>query len=116
MTTTVEIMPDRTSPTHGPLVAVLAYDGLCTFEFGVAYEVFGLPRPEMGPGWYRYRVVAVEDGPLRAAGGLTVTADGGLDHLARADIIVVPGWRAIDAAAPEPLLQALREANRRGAR
>ncbi|HWU64886.1 MAG TPA: transcriptional regulator FtrA [Ensifer sp.] len=102
--------------THGPLVAVLAYDGLCTFEFGVTYEVFGLPRPEMGSGWYRYQVVAVEDGPLRAAGGLTVTADGGLDHLARADLIVVPGWRAIDADVGEPLLEALRQANRRGAR
>lgn len=116
MTTTVKIMPDRTSLTNGPLVAVLAYDGLCTFEFGVAYEVFGLPRPEMGSDWYRYQVVAVEDGPLRAAGGLTVTAGGGLDDLARADLIVVPGWKAIDAEGPEALLQALREANRRGAR
>ncbi len=26
-----------------PLVVVLAYDGLCTFEFGVAVEIFGLP-------------------------------------------------------------------------
>ncbi|MET3613214.1 AraC family transcriptional activator FtrA [Rhizobium aquaticum] len=116
MTTIVEIMPDHISPTHGPRVAVLAYDGLCTFEFGVAYEVFGLPRPEMGPGWYRYQVVAVEDGPLRAAGGLTVMASGGLDHLGEADLIVVPGWRAIDALAPEELLQALRDANQRGAR
>ncbi len=31
-----------------PQVVVLAYDGLCTFEFGVAVEIFGLPRPEMG--------------------------------------------------------------------
>ena len=116
MTTNVEIMPDAPSSTYGPLVAVLAYDGLCTFEFGVAYEVFGLPRPEMGPGWYRYQVVAVEDGPLRAAGGLTVTADSGLDQLEQADLIVIPGWRAIDAAAPDGLLQALREAKRRGAR
>lgn len=116
MTTIVEIMPYHISPTHGPLVAVLAYDGLCTFEFGVACEVFGLPRPEMGAGWYRYQVVAVENGPLRAAGGLTVLADGGLDHLGEADLIVVPGWRAIDAVAPEELLQALRDANRRGAR
>ena len=116
MTTNVEIMPDAPSSTYGPLVAVLAYDGLCTFEFGVAYEVFGLPRPEMGPDWYRYQVVAVEDGPLRAAGGLTVMADSGLDQLDQADLIVIPGWRAIDAAAPDGLLEALREAKRRGAR
>ncbi|VFS87269.1 transcriptional activator FtrA [Kluyvera cryocrescens] len=37
-------------------VVVLAYDGLCTFEFGVAVEIFGLPRPEMGEHWYRFAV------------------------------------------------------------
>lgn len=114
MTTIVKIMPDFT--TQGPLVAVLAYDGLCTFEFGVAYEVFGLARPEMGPGWYRYSVAAVEPGPLRAAGGLTVTADGGLDMLETADLVVVPGWRAIDAPAPQMLRDRLSQAVQRGAR
>lgn len=110
-------MPKIISPEpKGPLVAVIAYDGLCTFEFGVAYEVFGLPRPEMGVGWYRYRVAAIEIGPLRAAGGLTITADGGMEVLERADLIVVPGWRAIDAVVPEPLLAALRAAHARGAR
>jgi hypothetical protein len=29
-------------------VVVLAYKGLCTFEFGIAAEMFGLPRPELG--------------------------------------------------------------------
>ena len=38
-----------------PLVVVLAYDGLCTFEFGVGVEIFGLPRPELGDEWYRLR-------------------------------------------------------------
>jgi AraC family transcriptional activator FtrA len=102
--------------TSGPDVVVLAYDGLCTFEFGVAYEVFGLPRPEMGAGWYRYITAAAEPGPLRAAGGLTVSVDGGLERLVQADLIVVPGWRGIDAAVPEPLLHALRIAHARGAR
>src|SRR5262245_65985952 len=91
----VKIMPEATSP-DGPLVAVLAYDGLCTFEFGVAYEVFGLPRPEMGADWYRYATAAIEPGPLRAAGGLMVGASAGLEVLAEADLIVAPGWRGID--------------------
>jgi AraC family transcriptional activator FtrA len=47
----------------------LAYDGLCTFEFGVAVEIFGLPRPEMGERWYQFAVAAVDEGPLRATGG-----------------------------------------------
>jgi AraC family transcriptional regulator, transcriptional activator FtrA len=117
MPTIVDFMPN-TMPidAKGPLVAVIAYDGLCTFEFGVAYEVFGLPRPEMGAGWYRYRVAAIEAGPLRAAGGLTISADGGMDVLDEADLIVIPGWRAIDAPVPQPLIAAVRAAHARGAR
>ena len=106
MPISVKIMP--TVP-HGrpaglpsnPLVVAVAYDGLCTFEFGCAVEVFGLPRPEMGPGWYRFAVAAAEPGSLRAAGGITVGVDGGLDLLARAGTVVVPGWRAADAPVPD---------------
>lgn len=115
MTIIVKIMP-KASILSGPRVAVLAYDGLCTFEFGIAYEVFGLPRPEMGGGWYRYSVCGIEPGPLRAAGGLSVLVDHGLEAMAEADLIVVPGWRAIDAEVPETLIAALRSAHERGAR
>lgn len=108
-------MPNSLSLT-GPLVAVLAYDGLCTFEFGVAYEVFGLPRPEMGSAWYRYAIAAIEPGPLRAAGGLTVEAKAGLELLDEADLIIVPGWRGIEAPVPLDLTARLRAAHRRGAR
>ena len=68
-------MPKRTAtpqPPQNRLVVALAYDGLCTFEFGVAVEIFGLDRPEMGADWYRFRVAAIEPGPLRAAGGIRV--------------------------------------------
>jgi AraC family transcriptional regulator, transcriptional activator FtrA len=115
MTIIVNIMP-KASILSGPRVAVLAYDGLCTFEFGIAYEVFGLPRPEMGEGWYRYSVCGIEPGPLRAAGGLSVVVDHGLEAMAEADLIIVPGWRAIDAEVPETLIAALRSAHERGAR
>lgn len=99
-----------------PLVVALAYDGLCTFEFGVAVEIFGLPRPEMGEGWYRFAVAAVDEGELRATGGVRVMADGDLSLLELADTIVVPGWRGIDADVPPALCQALRQAHQRGCR
>ena len=99
-----------------PLVAILAYDRLCTFEFGCAFEVFGLSRPEMGPDWYRCVTVAVEPGPIRCAGGLTLQPDGGTELLERAGTIVIPGWRGPDEAAPVPLLDALRRAHAAGAR
>jgi AraC family transcriptional activator FtrA len=112
MPASVKIMPSL----HNPLVVVVAYDGLCTFEFGCATEVFGLPRPEMGEGWYRFAVAAAEPGPLRATGGIRLLADGGLDLLAGAGTVVVPGWRGVAAPVPEPLCAALRAAHAAGAR
>ncbi len=98
------------------LVAILAYDGLCTFEFGIAVEIFGLPRPEFDFPWYQHRIVAVEPRPMRAMGGFQVLADGGLEQLASARTIIVPGWRSRSERPPEALLEALREAHARGAR
>lgn len=98
------------------LVVALAYDRLCTFEFGCVTELFALERPELGVDWYRFAVCASEPGPLRAAGGITVVAPYALRRLDRADTIVVPGWRDPDEAPPEALLKKIRQAYQRGAR
>lgn len=99
-----------------PLVVALAYDGLCTFEFGVAVEVFGLPRPELGESWYRFAVASVDQGELRATGGVRIVVDGGYELLQEADTIVIPGWRDVSSPVPEALCDALREAHQRGCR
>lgn len=101
---------------HPHLVVALAYDRLCTFEFGCVVELFALPRPELGVDWYRFAVCASEPGPVRAAGGIKVQAPYRLALMDRADTIVIPGWRDPDETPPEPLLKKLRAAHRRGAR
>lgn len=98
------------------LVVALAYDRLCTFEFGCVTEFFALERPELGVDWYRFAVCAGERGPLRAAGGITVQAPYTLAMIDRAQTIVIPGWRDADEIPPEPLLRKLRAAYARGAR
>lgn len=108
--TTPSVTPSRHQ------VVALAYDGLCTFEFGVAVEIFGLPRPEMGDNWYQFAVAAVDEGPLCATGGIRLMTDGGPELLAQADTIVVPGWRGVDAPVPEALCAALVAAHARGCR
>lgn len=107
-----EIMPNLKPRS----VVALVYDELCTFEFGIVAEVFGLKRPEVGPEWYTFKSVAVEHGPLMAAGGLTFTPTGTLEDFETAETIIIPGWRGKDEPVPKSTIKALQEAHARGAR
>lgn len=98
------------------LVVAVAYDQLCTFEFGCVVEMFALQRPELGVPWYRFAVCSSERGRLRAAGGITVAAPHSLKILERADTIIVPGWRDANEAPPADLVKKIRAAHDRGAR
>jgi AraC family transcriptional activator FtrA len=104
---------DRLATPHE--VVAIAYDGLCTFEFGIVVEAFALPRPEFDFPWYRFRVAAVER-PIRAMGGFSLQVDAGLDILEEAQTVVIPGWRNRHEAPPPALIEALQAAHRRGAR
>src|SRR6516225_7807065 len=97
-------------------VVALAYDRLCTFEFGCTVELFALPLPELSVPWYEFAVCTAERGPLRAAGGFEVRVHHPLRLLDSADTIVIPGWRDPAEMPPPPLLAALRRASARGAR
>jgi AraC family transcriptional activator FtrA len=108
--------PRAARKPNNSLVAALVYDGLCTFEFSCAAEVFGLPRPELGSNWYRFECCSVNGRDVRGQYGMRMKAAGGLDRLLTAGTIVVPGWEGIDVPVPTGLLDALREAHARGAR
>ncbi len=101
--------------TKNPLVVALLYDQLCVFEFGIAAEIFGLERPEMGENWYRFASAAIEPGPLRSQGGFEMMPHGGAELLDQADLIIIPGWKGAEAPVPEALCQRLRNAHARGA-
>lgn len=98
------------------LVVAVAYDRLCTFEFGCVVEMFALHRPELGVPWYRFAVCSGERGPLRAAGGVTISAPHSLRILDQAHTIIVPGWRDADEPPPEALVRKIRAAHQHGAR
>ena len=76
-----QIGMDRLATPHE--VVAIAYDGLCTFEFGIVVEAFALPRPEFDFPWYRFRVAAAER-PIRAMGGFSLQVDAGLEILQEA--------------------------------
>lgn len=98
-------------------VAALLYDGLSPFEFAIAAEVFGLERPDLGADWwYAFETCAPARRPLRTLGAVELIPSGGLDRLARADTVIVPGTPDVRREPPAAVLDALREADRRGAR
>jgi transcriptional regulator GlxA family with amidase domain len=99
-------------------VAVLVFDHLSPFEVAVPCEVWGLDRTDSGVPAADVRVCTGDRPPLRTDVGFTLSPEHGLEALRWADTIVVP-------AAPKPLavldtsldvLEALRQAHRRGAR
>jgi AraC family transcriptional regulator, transcriptional activator FtrA len=98
------------------LLAIIAYDQLRTFEYSIAAEVFTLARPSLGVAWYPHVIVAADAGTMRGIAGVQVKASAPLAVLARAQTIVIPGWRTIDKPPSLEVLNALRAAAKRGAR
>lgn len=97
-------------------IAVLAFAGMAPFELGCVVEVFGLPRPELDVAWYDLDVCAETPEPMAAVGGFSITARHGLDVLAAADTVIVPGVADVHAEVSPALVEALRTAAARGAR
>lgn len=102
-------------PRPDDRVTIVVDDGLRTFEFGIAVELFALERPEL-PRWYDTVVASVADGPVRATGGVEVAAAARLEEVADAGTLVVPGWPTDDRPLPPIVRDALRSCVARGGR
>lgn len=109
-------MPKRIASRFNPRMAVLVYDGLCMFEFACAAEVFGLPRPEAGPQWYRFKTVSTHGKSVQTQYGGRLMPQSGIAALKAAGTILIPGWKSPDTPVPRNLVSALRDAHARGAR
>lgn len=110
----IEIVPKDLSARPRHHVVALAYDGLALFEFGMAADIFGEVRLDISPHWYRFSAANLQSRPVRAAGGVTITTDGGIELLGQADTIIIPGWPPEDRE--HAARHALVEAHARGAR
>ena len=97
-------------------VAAVVLNGVHPFELGVACEVFGLDRPELGIPWYRFRVCAAEPPPLRTGAGFLLDTSHTLDDLDDVDTLVFTHWRSPDEPVPPSLIEAVQKAHARGAR
>ncbi|WP_422769772.1 GlxA family transcriptional regulator [Plantactinospora sp. WMMC1484] len=95
-------------------VAVLALPDTIAFDLATPIEVLG--RVRLPGGRAGYRVVVCGSAPMVGAGPLRLAVDHGLDALAEADTVIVPG--RYDPATPVPTeaLAALRAAAATGTR
>jgi transcriptional regulator GlxA family with amidase domain len=93
-------------------VAILALEAVVPIDLAIPAQVFdgrdGSP--------YRALLCATEPGPVRTTTGFDVVATHGLDALANADTVVVPGFDAADRRPPDSALEALAAAAERGQR
>jgi AraC family transcriptional regulator, transcriptional activator FtrA len=95
-------------------VAVVLFEDVALFEFGVITEVFGIDRADDGVPVFDYRVCGPEAGkPLSARNGTVVIPPYGLEGLEGADLVAIPATRVRDY--PPEALDALRRAADRGA-
>ncbi|MET8041400.1 helix-turn-helix domain-containing protein [Micromonospora sp. NPDC005215] len=95
------------------IVAITATDGMLPFELALACEVFAHDPTGQAHPWYD--VVVCGPGPVRI-GRFLLEPDDGLDRLARADTVIIPAVRDIDADISPDLLDAVGAAHQAGAR
>lgn len=97
-------------------VALIVDQGSNPFEMSVATELFGLRRPEVDVPWYDLTVCAATPEVRMHRGMFTLGGLAGLEAVRGADTVIVPN-RPDPEVPPDPrVVEAVRAADRRGAR
>lgn len=107
-------------PINAPIpnrhrVVALVNSPQSPFELAIASEVFGIARPDM-PVDYEFSICSRTPGLVDTLAGYPMVVKRGLEHLAQADTIVIPGWEPTGEQVPVETLRALVAAHERGAR
>jgi transcriptional regulator GlxA family with amidase domain len=104
------------SGQSGHRVAALVLPGVLTFDLTCAVQVFArAPDWPSRKGLYDYVNCGVE-AVVPSADGFTLTLDSGLDAVASADTVIVPGYAGFEEPPPAAAVRALAAAAERGAR
>jgi AraC family transcriptional regulator, transcriptional activator FtrA len=105
-----------TSTTAAHVVAIVVYDGVTSFELGVACDVFGDDGTALfGVPWYRLFVCGLRPGPIAVSGGFQVLPAHGMERIRRADTVIVLPTQSVEQV-PTEMFDVLRRAHARGSR
>ncbi|MEW1601532.1 AraC family transcriptional regulator [Streptomyces sp. DH-12] len=72
-------------------VAVLVRDKVLSFELSIVHRIFGQARSAAGAALYEIVTCATEPGAMRTDADFSITVAHGLEALAEADTVIVPG-------------------------
>lgn len=97
-------------------VVALCLDGLVAFDLTAATQVFSAASDRDGTPLYDVTCCSENGEEVATTTGFGLSPQKGLDALARADTIVVPGYFALLEPPPEAALEALRSAAAGGTR
>lgn len=92
-------------------IAILAYDGISPFMMSTPLAVFGESYLASG---HTVEICAAGQ-RFTAEGALTIAAPHPLEQAGSADLVILPGWRSVDAPIPDAILTQLKAAHDRGA-
>ena len=94
-------------------IVVLLLEQVLPIDFAIPLHVFGREASE----FYLVRTATPDGGPVSAAGGPTLTPDGDLGLLRRADTVIVPGYVGASSVRLDQMTRGLlASAGKRGAR
>lgn len=97
-------------------VVALCFEDVVAFDLGVAAEVFSVAWDAIGNRLYEFEACAVEPGRVASTTGFGIDSLRGIEALAAAETVIVPGYRRALTAPPERALAALRSVVERGGR
>ncbi|MGV1050506.1 MAG: AraC family transcriptional regulator, partial [Solirubrobacterales bacterium] len=97
-------------------VVALCFDGLVAFDLTAPAQAFALASRPGGEPLYEFTACTLDGGAVRTTSGFEITPAAGIEALRGAGTVVVPGYVAFFDPPPQPAIEALREAARRGAR
>jgi transcriptional regulator GlxA family with amidase domain len=93
-------------------VVALALPRVVAFDLSVPAQVFGRPDENL----YAFEACGLRAGKVPTTTGFSLHVERGLEALAEADTVLVPGFAPVSAPPPSRVLEALRAAHARGAR
>ncbi|MEU0571096.1 helix-turn-helix domain-containing protein [Nonomuraea sp. NPDC005983] len=97
-------------------VVAIVDEGSNPFELGVATELFGLRRPELGRPWYDFTLCSPTPDVRMHRGIFTMAGVAGLEAVDDADTLIAPNRPDPEVEPAPEVLEAVRRAAGRGAR